>query len=522
MPRVACRSIGIACGMVVAIGSFGGRSALRAAGGQEVLPAPTHLTSVPGGVSLPAPPAPPAAGAQALPINLPTALRLGNARGLDIALATQQVRAAAAQLQASRVLWLPTLYLGTDYFRHDGQNQDTTGQVIGSSRSSFMLGVGPSLVFSVSDALFAPLAAQQVLRARQASVRSAANDTVVNVAEAYFSVQQARGQLAAAEDTTRRAGDLLSRTQKLAPGGLVPSLEITRARTELQRQRQALDLAQQNWRLASADLVRVLDLDPAVLIMPLEPPELRVTLIGLEKPVQEMVEIALTNRPELAAQQALVQASLEQLRQERLRPLLPNLYVRGSSTPVTGTLAAGLFGGGPNEDMSHFSMRQDWDVQVLWQLQNFGLGNRALANQRTAENRAASVQFARLRNQVTAELVQGYALAQQAAVRVQHAESELQTARESMEQNLGGLSQPKSVGGILTLVVRPQEVVAAIEALGTAYNDYFIAIADANRAQFRLYRALGQPAQLLLTDAQTDPSAKITSCQSPSAPTSRP
>jgi outer membrane protein TolC len=446
---------------------------------------------------------PPAAGAESFPINLATALALANVRGLDIALAAQQVQVAAAQLQASRVLWLPTLDLGTDYFRHDGQNQDTTGRVFGNSRSSFMLGVGPYMVFSVSDALFAPLAARQVLCARQAAVRAAANDTLLNVAEAYFSVQQARGQLAAAQDTTRRAEDLLKRTQKLAPG-LVPALEISRARTEVERQQQALELAQQNWRTASADLVRVLDLDPAVLIVPLEPPELRVTLASLDKPVQELLEVALTNRPELAAQQALVRATLEQLRQERMRPLLPNLYVRGASTPVTGTLAAGLFGGGANEDMSHFSMRQDWDIQVLWQLQNFGLGNRALANQRAAENRGAAVQFARIRNQVAAELVQAYALAEQAAHRVEHGERELQSARESLEQNLAGLSQPKPVGGALTLIVRPQEVVAAIAALATAYSDYVLAIADANRAQFRLYRALGQPAQLLLTDGHAD------------------
>jgi hypothetical protein len=59
-------------------------------------------------------------------------------------------------------------------------------------------------------------------------------------------------------------------------------------------------------------------------------------------------------------------------------------------------------------------------------------------------------------------------------------------------------STPKTVGGkAILLVIRPQEVVAAIQALAQSYNDYFPAVADYNRAQFRLYRALGQPAQLL-------------------------
>src|SRR5437870_4372228 len=64
-----------------------------------------------------------------LPINLATALSLAGVRPLDIALATEQIKIAAAQLERSQVLWLPSLYLGMDYFRHDGQLQDVAGKV---------------------------------------------------------------------------------------------------------------------------------------------------------------------------------------------------------------------------------------------------------------------------------------------------------------------------------------------------------------------------------------------------------
>jgi hypothetical protein len=40
-------------------------------------------------------------------------------------------------------------------------------------------------------------------------------------------------------------------------------------------------------------------------------------------------------------------------------------------------------------------------------------------------------------------------------------------------------------------------VVAAVGALAQAYVDYYGAIADYDRAQFRLYHALGHPAQAL-------------------------
>jgi hypothetical protein len=66
----------------------------------------------------------PTAGGKPYPINLPTAMKLGNARNLDIELASRRLQVAAAQLQGAKVLWLTNLIFGTDYYRHDGQLQD--------------------------------------------------------------------------------------------------------------------------------------------------------------------------------------------------------------------------------------------------------------------------------------------------------------------------------------------------------------------------------------------------------------
>src|SRR5262245_22808248 len=68
-------------------------------------------------------PPPVAATDRPLPINLATAMRLADVAPLDIAIATQRLEAAGAQLQRANTLWLPTIYLGGDYFRHDGQLQ---------------------------------------------------------------------------------------------------------------------------------------------------------------------------------------------------------------------------------------------------------------------------------------------------------------------------------------------------------------------------------------------------------------
>ena len=145
------------------------------------------------------------------------------------------------------MLWLPNLLSGTDYYRHDGQIQDVEGNVFPTGKQGFMVGGSPSLVVSVSDAIFSPLATRNFVTSRQQNVRAANNDALLSVAEAYFTVQQARGELIGVIDSVNHDEELLRRVEKLAPG-LVPPLEITRTRTELARRRQLRFVAENRWR----------------------------------------------------------------------------------------------------------------------------------------------------------------------------------------------------------------------------------------------------------------------------------
>jgi outer membrane protein TolC len=471
---------------------FGGKAAAAvlalltatgaAVGREPPVPLPTRPAGVP--------------DARPLPITLPTALELAGVNPLDIAVAAERLKVAAAQFDRARVLWLPNLNVGVDYFRHDGQIQDIVGTVFTTSRSSVLVGGGPSLSVSVGDALYAPLAARQVVRARRADVQAARNDATLAVAEAYFAVQQARGEVAGSADAVRRAEELVRRAEKLAPG-LIPSVEVNRARTELARRKQAVEAAYERWQVASADLNRLLRLDPTAVVEPVEDPHLRVELVNLDCPADDLIPVALTNRPELASQQALVQATLARLRQERVRPLVPSVILRGvgSNTPA---LSSGYFGGGVNDSVGNFGPRNSVDIQAVWQLDNLGFGNRAAVRERQAENRLAVVELFRTQDRVAAEVVQALARTKRAANRVKEAEEGVRQAVETADKNLQGLGQTKRAGEQLVLVFRPQEAVAAVAALDQAYRDYYAAVADANRAQFALYRALGHPAQALL------------------------
>jgi outer membrane protein TolC len=437
----------------------------------------------------------PAVSDQTLPINLATALYLSNARPLVIAFAQASVEQANALLQNANVLWLPNLNIGFDYNRHDGMDQATDGTMIFDNKYSYSAGGGMSLNFGVTDAIFRPLAARRELASREFDLQAARNDALLKVAAAYFDVQQARGILAGNVDSVAKAEMLVQKTTGLARG-LVPEIEVDRARSLLLDLQQQVASARANWRITSARLTRVLRLNPSAVVIPMEPPHLQVTLISPQRVVDELVPVGLTNRPELASQRSLVQATLERLRQERVRPLVPSLVLDGRHGPYDA-LEGGVLGGGP--DGTHTSGgRFEMEVGVLWTLNNLGAGNKSLVRQRAAEQQKALIELFNIQDQVAQEVVQAHAQLEATAAQIDDATAAVKEATITFNGTLTALGQTRGSGELLILLSRPQEAVAALQQLNRAYETYYAAINDYNRAQFQLYRALGFPAQIVV------------------------
>ncbi|MGC1718109.1 MAG: TolC family protein [Isosphaeraceae bacterium] len=443
---------------------------------------------------------------EGLPINLAAAMQLSGVRPLDIAAAMAQVQQALAlQLQA-KALWIPTLNGGVSYYRHDGVQQDIfTGPNFRKGLQSFFVGGGPSLFVGLTDAIFSPLAARRVVAARRADLQAARNDVLLTVAQAYFDVQSARGRLLGVGATIVRAELLVNLTKGLAPSLIAP-LEINRAQAELQSLRQSQQIAIRDWRVASARLAEVLLLDPATLLEPVEPAFLQVTFVPSERSPEELLPVALNSRPEIASRQELVAAANLLLRREKKRPLLPNLIVTSPATGSTGLLAAGNFSSGANDMLNSNGSRFDIAVAAVWELQNGGVGNIGLIRQRRAEQELASIELTRTVFRVKSEVSQAVARLQTARVRVVETDEGVRQAIESADKNFIGLRETtRPAGALLALVIRPQEVVAALIALNTAYEQYSAAVSEYNVAQFEVYHALGQPAQWVTSQAGNTP-----------------
>ena len=197
------------------------------------------------------------------PINLATALRLSDARPLIVAAAQASVWVAEAQLTRAKVLWVPHLNIGFDYIRHDGGGPDfNKGIMTAPSVNFFYGGAGLWEILALTDAIFQPLAARQVLNSRQSDIQTAKNDALFMTADAYFRVHQYRGMYAGTLYAVERGHDLVERIARLS-NELVPRVEVDRARNMLADLEQQATSAREKWRVTAPTSPRSCGSTPA-------------------------------------------------------------------------------------------------------------------------------------------------------------------------------------------------------------------------------------------------------------------
>jgi outer membrane protein TolC len=469
------------------------------------------------------------------PINLAAALRLADARPLIVAAAQSTAWISEAKLQKAKVLWVPTINFGADYIRHDGFGPDlnrgvnvpqgenalgqnapgSLGKPLNQNINYFYGGGGftympstPNYFYQpvpsrpllpspqmqyVTDMIFQPLHERQKLNSSRWDIQGAKNDALFMTAKAYFDVHKFRGQYAGAIDVVRKGRRLVEEIAELSRD-LVPAVEIDRARNLLADMEQQAVAARQGWRVASANLTQVLRLDPRAVVDPIEYDHLQITLLDPSRSLDDLIPIGLTNRPELASHQAMVQATLVAIRREKLRPLLPSVLINGFQTPYE-LIEGGGYGVGNGGKLNIWSSRDDISPQLLWTAEQMGLGNLADIKEQRGMASQALVQLFQVQDSVAGDVTRAQADLQSAATRVVQAERELRAALVNYNGNYEGLKQTKRFGNVLIQVFRPQEAVFALQLLKTGYDNYFATVAEYNQAQFALFHALGYPAR---------------------------
>jgi len=417
-----------------------------------------------------------------LPINLPTALRLANAGNPTIAVAQARVQQAYARLREARVVWVPNLLGGPAYMRHDGLIQNSIGNVFNANKQSFFIGGQVALAVDTSEALFAPLVARQLLQAQTASARAVTDNVQLDVALTYLDLLRAYAALGINTEILAKAEEMDRRAQQAYKAGLGRfTSDPNRAKTEVDLLRQERIDLEGEIAAISARLAQLLLLEPTVDLQPTDPAVAPITLVPDEAALDELVSTALLNRPELAETRFLVGAAMARWREARLAPLVPQLQV---------SYSAGDFGAGRYDDPLTWGGRGDGLAQATWQLHNFGLGDAARAQGRRAELSEANFHVVEVQAQVAAEVTASAKVARahrRSLGAAQDGVSEAETMWTRLEKAQFGVVDQR-IGRMEVL-----EPLLAVQALRQARVQYLTDVIEYNKAQFRLYWAMGQP-----------------------------
>lgn len=417
------------------------------------------------------------------PIDLPTVLRLVNSDSPAVGIARARYREAAARSDQAELLWIPNLTVGTTYVRHDGNTQNQAGLVFGVSRSSLFAGGAAQLRVDSADAYFLPLVARQLAQAESQLGRATNNSVQYEAASAYLDLLFAHVGSFIVSDTLARAEQMLQRAEAAVAAGLSKTAgDANRARTEVNLRRQEAQDFRVRAAAAAARLTRILGLSETTDLAPAEETVVPITLVPIEQNLDELVLTAWTGRPEMAAQQAFVSAAAERLRQARLGPLFPKVQLEYSG---------GSFGGGRNDHLGQFEGRGDMIASAFWELKNFGFGNRAQARERGAQLDLVAWQQRAVRAQVAAEVSEA---ARTAAARFSALDAAQTAVKEALELYRKLLESSFGMAGPQPRY-DPLEPLLAIQALHQSRIQYLQQVIEFNRAQFRLYTALGQPAE---------------------------
>jgi outer membrane protein TolC len=467
-----------------------------------------------------------------LPIDLFNALRLAQTSNLDIALARETIEIARAAELRARVQILPNFNLGSVYTHHEGPAQKTEGNIIFANKDSLFVGGGPSLITQFTDVIYGPLVARQLVAATQAGLQRVNNDTLLAVAEAYLSVLRVRRRLARIDETL----DYLA-SERPGPGranskGLLPIIrdfvevgarealrsELERVIVEEMRRQEERAGALEDLRIATAELARLIRLDPKTPLWPADDFHFPLALRDgdwADRPLEEIVAFALNNRPELAENRALVLAAIKRVKAAKCRPYLPNVVLNynwgdfgggpdqntvtdrktGKTTTVPGF--------GPSGRILHFEPKTDFDVALVWRLQNMGFGNRAEVREQQALKNQFELRRLQLYDQVTAQVVQ---VQEQVLGWRRRVDITRNTLFDENNRPDGPVfrSLRLNFDRIKAGEGRPLEVLDSIRGLNDALETYGQAITDYERARFRLLVVLGLPSQALIDSANME------------------
>lgn len=408
-------------------------------------------------------------------IDLATVLRLAGARSLDVQIARQRLAEADANALLAVEQFFPTVSPGFAYRRHENNLQAVDGTILNADKEQFTAGATATAQVDVGETIFRTLAARQLRSAARHAAGAQLQESLLQAAAAYFDLARVQAAVGVAVEAVRIEQDYSGQLQQAVDAGLAFKGDVLRSETQLERNRLTLDQTTLQQRLAAARLAQILHLDSTVALIPAGGELRPIQLFAAARPLDTLVAEALAARPELKQYAAQLEAARQSRDGAVYGPMIPSINGQ--------TFYGGLGGGIGNPGPDHFAQSSDYAGGLSWRVGPGGLFDLGRIHAHDARVRTSSLELEKVRDEVIRQVVDGFSRIHSLAGQLEISRRELTTA----EQSLRLTRQRRELGVGIVL-----ETIQSEQDLTRARLDYLDTIAEHNKAQYGLQRAVGQ------------------------------
>jgi outer membrane protein TolC len=407
-------------------------------------------------------------------IDLPTALRLAGAQNLDVQIAREQLAEAKANHASAVAQFFPWISPSFVYRQHDDKLQDVQGNIIDVHKYSYAPGATLAAQVDIGDALYKSLAAQQLVKAADHALDAQRQDAVIAAAQGYYELAFAHGAVGVAKESLRINSDYEQQINHAVDAGIAFKGDALRVSVQKQRSQLALHQATEQQRVSAARLAQVLHLDPSLELVPLDSDLAPLSVMETNAALDSLVQQSLTQRPELRQNEALLRASREANNGATYGPLIPTIGAQGFF---------GGLGGGRSGIADTFGAQEDYAIGVSWRIGPGGLFD--FTRTRATESRVKISEFTlgKIHDEVTRQVVEAFTHWQSLNEQLDVAKKALEAAEEGLR--LAQQRKEFAVGIVL-------ENIQAEQDLTQARLDYLKTVADLDRSQYALLKAIGK------------------------------
>jgi outer membrane protein TolC len=436
-----------------------------------------------------------------LPVSFDTVLRLTQDQNGQINLARERIRQAGAEKELAQKRWLPDLYTGISYYRHEGGIQNEDGTLQHSSFGALFGGLEVGGRLDLRDLAFQKIDAERRLWQQKGELSRLTSENLLDAGGTYIDLLTARTSEGIQAILLKDLAALLTTGEKLALVDKSSQVEVSRIAAEISAQRQQRLKAQEQSNAAAAKLAYLLGVDPDAELQPLEEVMAPLQIVDAVTPVEDLVARALSTGPGVRETQHIL-SILEEARQtgQGAGNYLPTLEMR---------MVEGIFGAGPGA-RSTWDNRWDLGLQMRWNLTEFLT---AKERQRVAQSRMNQVHLSY--QELKARLIAGVKEAYEA---IHSAQEQMRETREMITHTRATLKWSRYRFTELELQKRasPSEVLQALRSLAGAQLAYLGAVRDYNRAQVRLLVLQGAIPPGCMDPAYNNPESPSDSHRAPS------